>query len=309
VVPWGWAIDFDRTDVEFTNQNPQISELVRGRILYQFDPQLQVSASTGYEDNQYPFSDYRDFIYGVQANWRPTERTNAVAGWEHRFFGASYLFTLDHRMPLSVINVNVFRNITTYTQQLASLPAGGNVPSLLNDILTTRIPDPTQRQTAVNQLIAERGLPQTLGGAVNLYTQQILLQESATATIGLLGANNSVFVTAYYLKSQPISGSGNVLPPLLSFGNNSTQHGVVLSWAHPLTPSTTFGLQAGANKTTANAGPPASTEGYYVRGGVNWQMSPYTSFQFGARYQAQNSTFQNDYNEFAVFAGLQYQFH
>src|SRR5262249_21584501 len=147
----------------FTDQKPQITQLARFRGIYEYGPQLEVSGSIGYEDNSYPLTDYRDVIYGIQTHYRPTERTNLIAGWEHRFFGASYLFTLDHRMPLSVWNFNFYRNITTYTQQLAALPAGGgNVPALLNDILQTRIPDPTQRQTAVDQLIAQQGLPQTV---------------------------------------------------------------------------------------------------------------------------------------------------
>jgi uncharacterized protein (PEP-CTERM system associated) len=309
VAPWGWAADFDRTDVNFTDQSPQTTQIERARTMYQFNPQLQLSASVGYEQNHFPFSDYNDFIYGVQATYKPTERTNAVAGWEHRFFGASYLFTLDHRMPLSVYSVNVFRNTTTYTQQLASLPGGANVPALLNDIFSTRIPDPTQRQTAVNQLIANQGLPQTLGGPVNLYTQQIILQESASVAVGLLGANNSVFLNAFYLRQEPISGSGNPLPPILAFGNNNTQRGVGLSWSHPVSTASTFVASASANRTTSNSGPSITTNDFWVRAGVNWNVSPYTSVQFGGRYQLQRSDFQGNANEVAVFAGFVYQFH
>src|SRR5436190_12681998 len=144
VAPWGWAVDFNRTAIDFQDQSPQIMQLARLRLINQIDPQLQLSGSLGYEDNQFPLNDYRDVIYGIQGRWRPTERTDVVANWEHRFFGASYLFTFDHRTPLSVWNVNASRNITTYTQQLGALPAGGNVPLLLNDLLTTRFPDPAQ---------------------------------------------------------------------------------------------------------------------------------------------------------------------
>ena len=116
------------------------------------------SADVGYEDNHYPFSSYRGSIYGLGIQWRPTERTNVVANWEHRFFGASYLFTFDHRTPLSVWSINASRNITSYPQQLASLPAG-NVQGILNQLFTSRIPDPTQRQDAIDALIQNQGLP------------------------------------------------------------------------------------------------------------------------------------------------------
>ena len=93
------------------------------------------------------FQSYRGYIYGVGIEWRPTERTNVVANWEHRFFGASYLFSFDHRTPLSVWSVSASRNITSYPQQLASLPAG-NVQGILNQLFLSRIPDPTLRQNA-----------------------------------------------------------------------------------------------------------------------------------------------------------------
>src|SRR5215472_16747427 len=131
--------------------------------------------------------------------WRPSERTNAAATWEHRFVGSSYLIAFDHRMPKSAFNVRISRNITSYPQKVASLPAGGNVSNLLNAILTSTIPDPTQRQTAVEQIIQNAGLPQVLGNPVNLYTQQITLQQYQTISYGILGVNNTVFFSLYNL--------------------------------------------------------------------------------------------------------------
>jgi len=309
VAPYGWAIDFNRTEVDFENQSPQIMQLARLRLIKEIDPQLQVSGSVGYEDNQFPLSDYRDVIYGIQGRWRPTERTDVVANWEHRFFGASYLVAFDHRTPASVWSLHASRNITTYTQQLGSLPAGGNVPLLLNDLLTTRIPDPALRQAAVNQLIADRGLPTVLTGPVNLYTQQVLLQEAANASIGLLGINNAVFLNAYYLKTQPITGSGATVPPDLSFGNNTTQRGVDLTWTHALTPFMNFAASTGASRTDNNGGIAVQTESFYVRAGVNWKLSPLTSVTAGARYQLGRSDFElTDYREKAVFAGFLHTF-
>jgi hypothetical protein len=42
------------------------------------------------------------------------------------------------------------------------------------------IGDATQRQQFVDQLIRDRGLPATLSGPVNLYSNQTLLQEGYT---------------------------------------------------------------------------------------------------------------------------------
>ena len=91
--------------------------------------------------------------------WNPTERTNVVGKWEHRFFGSSYLFTFDHRTPLSSINVQASRNTTSYPQQYLSVPATGNVPLMLNFLLLSRFPDPVQRLNAINQIVQDQGLP------------------------------------------------------------------------------------------------------------------------------------------------------
>ncbi len=106
-----------------------------------------------------------------------------------------------------------------------TLPAGGDVAALLNSLFSSRVIDPAQRQQLVDQVIRDRGLPGTLSGPVTLYTQQITLQERANVTFGLLGARNSIFFSASYLRSEPIAGSGDPLPPALAGANDNTQYG------------------------------------------------------------------------------------
>ncbi len=126
---------------------------------------------------------------------------------------------------------------------------------ILNQLFLSRIPDPTLRQTTIDTLIQDQGLPANLSNPVTLYTQQILLQETASATVGLLGARNSIYATVFYLHQEPIAGSGAALPPILAIGtlNDNTQQGASVVWTHNLTPSVTMNLTATALRTTANA--------------------------------------------------------
>ena len=309
VTPLGWSADFDLTDVKFTNQAPQTTNLGRVGPRYAYDPQVQLHADVGYEDNHYPFSSYRGPIYGVGIAWRPTERTDVVANWEHRFFGSSYLFNFDHRTPLSLWNLNASRNITSYPQQLASLPAG-NIQGILNQLFLSRIPDPTQRQNAIDALIQSQGLPANLSSPVNLYTQQIFLVESASATMSLLGARNTVFVTLFYVRQEPISGSGTPLPPGLALAtlNDNTQQGANLVWTHSLTPSVGLNLTTTALQTTANTQSNARTNQGNVTLTVSTSLSARTTAFAGARYQVFRANFQQDYTEAAIFAGLSYTY-
>jgi uncharacterized protein (PEP-CTERM system associated) len=305
--PWGWAINVDRTDTKFQGQADQSLALARALALYQVDPQVQLSVDGGYEHNDLLLESKGNTIYGVGAKWRPSERTNVDASWEHRFFGASYNFVFANRGALSVWSFVASRNITTYPQQLAALPGGTNVAFALDQLLFARIPDPTARQNAVNQFIRDRGLPPLLSSSVNLYTQQITLQEALTATAGILGARNSVFFSAYRVHQEPVTGSGAVVPAPFDTLNNNTQYGGNIVWTHTLTPLVTFTSSLEASRTVLNDQPGVTNQGA-IRAGITSPVAPLTSVYGGIRFQILRSTISTDYNEFAVFVGLTHRF-
>jgi uncharacterized protein (PEP-CTERM system associated) len=306
--PLGVAFDVDRSDTKFQDQQRQLLELVRTRGLYQVDPQLQFFASVGYEHNDLLLESTSDTIYGVGLKWRPTERSNVDASWEHRFFGASYNVAFSNRTPLSVWNISASRNITTYPQQLAAIPANVSVVSVLNQLFLTRIPDTVQRQALVNQLILDRGLPTFLTSGINIYNQQVTLQELATATAGLLGARNNVFATVYRLRQEPITGSGNVAPSLAALTDN-TQYGANLVWSHNLTPILTLTASVDASRTTDNAPGGGKSKQSSVHAGLTSPLSAQTDVYGGIRYQIFRSDVNFDYDEFALFVGLNHRFH
>lgn len=308
VAPFGWAADYERDSVKFEGQAPLVTSLGRGRLLYQADPQLQLSASGGYEDNRYTFTNNRGAIYGAGLRWTPSPRASLAANWEHRFFGSSYSLSFDDRGPLSVVGVRASRGITSYPQQFLSLPATGNVALLLDAIFSSQIPDPVQRQQFIDNLIRDRGLPNSLTSPLNLYAQQILLFESTSATLGLLGARNSAFLTGFYARSEPISGAGTPLPPILAGGTNNTQKGVGLTWTHNFTALLTLTATAIGLQTVANAPLVGKTSQGIVTVSATRSLSPDTRVFAGARYQKANSDVATDYTEAAIFAGLFYTF-
>jgi uncharacterized protein (PEP-CTERM system associated) len=306
--PYGWAVDYDGTDVKFNDQRPTITHLARAILRYQVDPQFRLDVDGGYEENQYPLVNYRGAIYGAGVQWNPTPRTSVVGNWEYRFFGSSYLFAFEHRTPLSSVKVQASRNATSYPQQFLTLPATGNVPVLLYFLLQTRIPDPAQRIEAIEKLIREQGLPNALTSPVNLYTQQTYLLENANATLGLLGARNIMLFTVFYAKSQPITGAGAPLPGLLAAVNNNTQTGAGIVWNHDLTAQLTLTTSCTAVRTVAAAPLVGTTNQGNCLLGVTAPLSPNTIVSAGARYQTGRSDVSLAYNEAAIFAGINYKF-
>jgi uncharacterized protein (PEP-CTERM system associated) len=289
-----------------------VTQIGRLRLPYQIDPELQISGVAGYEDNRYFLTDYRGAVYGAGLRWNPNPRAKLVANWEHRFFGSSYLFTFQDRGPLSVVDVSAERNITSYPQQFLSLPATTSVPSLLNSIFSSSIPDPVERQAFVENLIQTRGLPSSLASPLNLYNEQISLVEDARGTVGLLGARNSILFTGFYVRYQPISAAGAPLPPplLTIAGNNSTQKGVAITWTHNLAPQAVLELTGTRLRTTLNIAPFGATTQSFVTLRVSDTLSTSTTVFAGARYQRANSdlALAAGYTEAAVFVGFNHVF-
>ena len=178
----------------------------------------------------------------------------------------------------------------------------------LNQLFLSRVPDQTARQALVNQLILDRGLPAFLSSGVNIYSQQVTLQESLVATAGLLGARNSVFFSVYRLRQEPISGSGIVLPDILGTFQNNTQHGANVVWSYSLTPLMTLTTSIDGSRTVDNTQVGTTKQGS-VRAAITSPIAPFTDVYGGVRYQILRSNVSNDYDELAVFVGLNHRFH
>jgi uncharacterized protein (PEP-CTERM system associated) len=308
--PTGWSLEYDRTEVKFTNQKSDITEIARARGLYGPDPTLQFSLNGGYENNRFALTENKGAVYGGGISWHPSERTQLDATLEHRFFGAGYNVSFSHRRPLSVFSLQASRDTTSFPQQLANLPAGANVSQLLNSIFSSRIPDAAERQGVVDDIIRNRALPGTLSSPVVLFTDQITLVESFSATYGILGARNGIFFTAYRSKNEPLGRSDDFIPPaaLQDINRNNTQTGASVAWTHQLTPTLSLGTNANWSRTTSNEEVAIKTRDFSVNGLLSTTLTVLTTAYGGIRYQQQNPNTGEGYKEFAVFVGLTHRF-
>jgi uncharacterized protein (PEP-CTERM system associated) len=178
----------------------------------------------------------------------------------------------------------------------------------LNQVFQATIPDPAQRQQTVDQFISDRGLPPTLTGPLNLYSQQVLLQESQSATVGLLGARNTVLLTIFNVDTQPIVASGNPLPPALAGATNNRQTGASLLWSHKLSPSLVMDATIERFRTVANDQLGAKSNQTAARLVLSSPLSAKTTLFAGARYQTFSSNVAFAYNETAAFVGFTHTF-
>ena len=313
--PGGWKLEYERSDIHFTGQGTvsgqdrETTEVARVNVDYKPDPTLLASLIGGYEDNHFFDVRERGAVYGASAEWRPTDRMTVKARGEHRFFGAGYSLSFDNHTPHTVWSLLASRDISSYPQQLASLSGGGDVRAMLDSLLAPEVPDPTQRQALVDQTIRDRGLPLTLSGPLALYAQQVTLLESESASFGILGARNSIFLRAYRSRSQPVAGSLiDSLSTLLQRLIDNTQVGTSVTWTHQLAPSLRLGVDGGWLRTTANTGAGGATRLYTLGTTLSTPLSARTTLSGGLRYQDSTSSITTSYREFAVFVGLDHRF-
>ena len=328
VNPWGWSLEYSRFyydngvasggnvgNLGEVGQGSYTTQQIRLLLPYQIDPQLQIGGRIGYEGNRFPVQDSTGTIYGFSLQWNPTPRTNVGGFVEHRFFGTSYSVQATHRLPNAALSANAARGINSYPQLALAIPAGAAVPQFVNAAFATRIPDPAERAQAVDQFLARSGLPPTLASPVNFYATSLTLQDTANVSLVLIGTRNSLGFSVFYVKSDAISATGNVLPPALQFGQNNTQTGVGVNYSYRLGSQTNLGASASYSKTTVNTstGPLADTRTNNANASVNLstQFGPKTTGSTGVSYSwsdASGSINAGNISTLNVFASINHTF-
>ncbi len=307
----GWGLQWIGTTTRFQNSTRNLdSNVYRARVTWTIDPQLQVFATGGYQDNNYALNpdDTSGPIYGGGFAWRPTERTSLNASYEQTVFGPSYSVAFNHRQRRTAWTVSANRSTTTFPQQVANLPPG-NAAALLDTILQAQIPDPVQRQAEVQRILATTGLPAFLLPSQNFFSQQVYDLEIIQASAAILGVRNTVTFTVFFSESTTVSSqvAANANNPF-NFGNVVQQQGGSIAWNLRVTPL--LALNAIASHTEAESRQPtgskSTTDRFVVT--LTRPLSPRTQGSLGLRYVIFDSNVARDYHEAAVFATLSHQF-
>lgn len=310
--PLGGSLQVQSEVTRFTDQGTadQRLDLARSTVNYEFTPQFTAGLRGGYERTNYTADDTSGPIYGVELAWVPTPSTRLAGFWESRFFGSSYQFDLSNRQRRLATNFSASRSIATYPQLIFQLPAAGNVSSLLDAILIARFPDPVERAQQVRDLMESQGLPSSLPGNVNIFSQGVNVLTSGSGSFALIGARNTLALTLYYLKTDLLPDAA--IPPTFITFNNNIQKRASLTLSHRLSPVTTLNATASRIETRGfdeSAGNVTDQNIFGVQ--ASRQLTPRSSAFIGGRYQQQQqdstSSVIRDSSEAAIFVGLFYR--
>lgn len=233
----GWSALAENQIVQFgSNRDTKTSRLL-GTLDFRIDPQVKLFLSAGRESDNFSSLDLQNRTtsgYGV--DWAPTERTLLSLKKDRRSFGDGHNFDFSHRTALSAWKFTDSRSVVIPAQQMTVAPVPPEYLLLLQ--LASTIPDPVLRA----QFLQSVGVPANLNFG-NIMSTQPFIQRQQLASVALIGANNTVTMSAQRSQSERI---GTGLSSLDNFANtaNIRQAGLSASWALRLTPHNSLTLNA-----------------------------------------------------------------
>ena len=303
---------FDYAYLHTSFETPPTSynqEVGRVRPIVTVTPRLNVSIRLGYETNDYSPTSRSGPVYGAGARWTPTPRTTLDGFLEHRFFGPSYRLDLSHRTRLTSWRLSGRRNVYTAQDQGLTLQPP-TMAEVLNDAFRSQIPDPAERDRAVQQFMQQAGLPQVLTQPYSFYTNVPYVSQQWSGSVGLLGKRNSFEFRFLWQEDQPATSTSGPLPAGTVAYSQVLQRGFTASFTHQLSPLSSIALTGNRLYSLAVTTPSApQTESTQDTVGLNLthRLSTKTNASVGVRW----TNFQSDvspYHERAVLAALLHRF-
>jgi uncharacterized protein (PEP-CTERM system associated) len=313
--PFGWAVEGERRRDDRVDLGADTStwySLARLRLGYVIDGQLELGIRGGYETSELFVDDSARSFYGAELSWRPSERTRLEGFWEDRSFGDAWNLVFTHRSPFVAWDWRSSRDLTTYDDAYLTVPTGGNLAGLLDAALQTRIVDPIERARAVEDFIARRGLPRSLQGPVNIFSDQVEVRTSRGGTVTFIGTRSTVALSGFYQRDEPPAGDAFGVVP--GAGSIFRQYGASLAYSLRVTSvssavaSAAWTRDEGTSTSPALAVPTGVSRQQTYRIQYDRQLAPRTAGFVGVRYQVFDSDVIVDSTETAVFAGLGHRF-
>lgn len=307
--PLGGAFNYTRSLVssDLPEQGNLVSEVARASLRYALTSSLALGARIGAE--KYNFAllaanrGWRRF-YGAEVGWNPNERTSVEGYWEDRLFGNSWQLSASHRRPLTAFTITSSRLLSTTPQQFASFPGLFSLRALLDAQLTTRVPDPNERQRLVDEVIASGQVPAQFLTPVIINAEGFQIIENNVATAVLTGKRESVSLSLYMNITTTSPGLSAAAP----IGSKTRQRGVDVTYGRQLTPTLSMNTTATWRNTIDEFDASQYTRQTQLLLNMNWTLTRRTTGTLGARYQWIDSTFTNDAVEAALYATLRYTF-
>ena len=227
LVGWGWQYSDHIT--HYPSASSVRLESTAGNLSYLVLPALKLTATFGYDRNDYPtlkkISNGYSWTTGFA--WTVDQRTSLVASAGRRYYGDTFSLAATTRSRSAIWDVSYSDSVTT-TQSQFGLPATINTSDYLNSLLSGTLSDPVQRQQAVNNIIQNAGLPSSLASSTNYFTNTVFLQKQLQASVAVISPKTTLVVSLFDVQREPLSAPQNTGISLSNDKTNQLGGSVVL---------------------------------------------------------------------------------
>jgi uncharacterized protein (PEP-CTERM system associated) len=227
-----WGLNYVREKIDYADISDSDAEIISVNARRPVTSTLGLLGEAGYESYDYrvigPAEEGPRWSLGFE--WTPSARTRLAATAGQRFYGDAYSFDFGHRARLVTVSAYYHEEITSTRSQFF-VPATSSTAGYLDALFVAQFPDPVARQKAVDEFIAQTGLPDALSAPIDFYTNQLFLMKRWGAAAGVIGARNVVIANVSKDTRRPLV-SDLRLPGTGDFEANNTvvQVGAGLLW-------------------------------------------------------------------------------
>ncbi|HYA65996.1 MAG TPA: TIGR03016 family PEP-CTERM system-associated outer membrane protein, partial [Burkholderiaceae bacterium] len=228
--PLGWSVHGEASQTNYTSSTTPIirQELAVGIVKVAPDPQLVISGRGGIEQEDYLVDTQPSSVYGGGLEWRPDDRTSLEGLGQHRFYGTQWDYGFKHREHFLAVTFSGGRDVVTSAQTVFALPVGGDMAALLDSILLPDHPDPVERAGAVQALLAQQNLPNTLAAGSTIYAPAPVLLTSNKGALTWIATRDTISLSGYQMRTQLVPAAINPQYIVVSEADQNNQFGADL---------------------------------------------------------------------------------
>ena len=251
--PLGWNADASSQNLTYSAGRSVVEDRLRGRLIYSFSPQVNVSLIGSRESNNYTTATKESHgSTGAGLNWAISESSKLSAQLERRSFGQSHSLSFEHRTARTAWRFSDSQDVAASPVQ-----SGTTVLGSLSDLLYGQFAsiemDPFKRTQLVNQFMQNNGFRSDAKVIGNFLSSSASLQRRQEASFALLGIRDTV---AFSLTRGTNSQLGSFVTGFDDLSNSSIvrQTGVSLVYAHRLTPDAALNMVVARQNTSGAVG-------------------------------------------------------
>ena len=251
--PLGWSADASSQNLTYSAGRSVVEDRLRGRLIYSFSPQVNVSLIGSRESNNYTTATKESHgSTGAGLNWTISESTKLSAQLERRSFGQSHSLSFEHRTARTAWRFSDSQDVAASPVQSGSTVLG-SLSDLLYGQFASIETDPFKRTQLVNQFMQSNGFSSDAKVISNFLSSSASLQRRQEASFALLGVRDTVSFNLTRGTNSQLSSFVTGVDDL-SKSSIIRQTGVSMAYAHRLTPDAALNVVATRQNTSGALG-------------------------------------------------------